>query len=70
MARAPERSRLEYHRSHLRYYRKHNGALAQGALRALLAGRAVALLVRGVLAGSPAERATARRLLALALGRG
>ena len=39
MAQAPERARLEYHRSHLLYYRKHNGALARGALRALLAAR-------------------------------
>ena len=28
MARTPGRARLEYHRSHLRYYRKHNGPRA------------------------------------------
>jgi N-acetylglucosaminyl-diphospho-decaprenol L-rhamnosyltransferase len=69
MARTPERSRLEYHRSHLRYYRKHNGLLARGALRALLAGRGIAGLVRGALAGTPADRAWAYRVLAMALGR-
>jgi N-acetylglucosaminyl-diphospho-decaprenol L-rhamnosyltransferase len=36
MERTPWRARLEYHRSHLRYYRKHNGWLATTALRALL----------------------------------
>ncbi|MBN2369729.1 MAG: glycosyltransferase family 2 protein [Vicinamibacteria bacterium] len=32
--------KLEYHRSHLRYYRKHNGPLATAALRLWLLGRA------------------------------
>jgi GT2 family glycosyltransferase len=32
----PARARLEYHRSHLRYYRKHNGLLSTAALRALI----------------------------------
>ena len=37
---APDRARLEYHRSHLLYYRKHNGPLATALLRAWLAGTA------------------------------
>ncbi|HSD29421.1 MAG TPA: glycosyltransferase family 2 protein, partial [Vicinamibacteria bacterium] len=51
MARAPRLARLEYHRSHLLYYRKHNGPVAQLALRLLLAGRALAEWSRGVAAG-------------------
>jgi GT2 family glycosyltransferase len=42
MAQAPAAARMAYHRSHLRYYRKHKGALATAALRGLLAGRAIA----------------------------
>jgi hypothetical protein len=34
MERAPERSHIEYHRSHLRFYLKHHGALSTTALRA------------------------------------
>jgi GT2 family glycosyltransferase len=41
MARAPERARLEYDRSHLLYYRKHCGRLQSAALRVLLAARAL-----------------------------
>jgi GT2 family glycosyltransferase len=37
MAHAPERARLEYHRSHLRYYRKHRGPLDVAFLRVYLA---------------------------------
>jgi N-acetylglucosaminyl-diphospho-decaprenol L-rhamnosyltransferase len=55
MARAPAPSRAAYDRSHLRYYRKHNGLLQQAGLRALLATRALA-------SRDP-------RLLRLALGR-
>jgi GT2 family glycosyltransferase len=40
MEQAPDRARLEYHRSHLLYYRKHNGRLATTLLRAWLAGTA------------------------------
>ena len=44
MAQAPERARIEYDRSHVRYYRKHNGPLLTACLRAgialsVLAGR-------------------------------
>jgi N-acetylglucosaminyl-diphospho-decaprenol L-rhamnosyltransferase len=37
MAHVPERARLEYHRSHLRYYRKHRGSLDVAFLRLYLA---------------------------------
>ncbi len=37
MARDPARARLEYRRSHLRYYEKHNGAMLTALLRAYLA---------------------------------
>jgi GT2 family glycosyltransferase len=40
MERAPERARLEYHRSHLRFYAKHNSASERVALRAWMASRA------------------------------
>jgi GT2 family glycosyltransferase len=40
MQRAPARARLEYRRSHLRYYGKHGGPLALLALRAWLAAGA------------------------------
>jgi GT2 family glycosyltransferase len=39
MAKAPSRTRLEYHRSHLAYYRKHRGPLAVALLRAWIALR-------------------------------
>ena len=41
MARMPDRARAEYDRSHLRYYRKHNGALATALLRAAIAVRSL-----------------------------
>ena len=56
MARAPRRARLEYHRSHLLYYRKHNGRPAQAALRLLLALRGLG----GWLAGQASRDAAAR----------
>jgi hypothetical protein len=37
MDQAPERARLEYDRSHLLYYRKHNGPLLTALLRTWLA---------------------------------
>ncbi len=54
MARAPRRARREYDRSHLLYYRRHNGALARGALRLLLAARGAASWARALLAGGTA----------------
>jgi GT2 family glycosyltransferase len=70
MARAPERARLEYHRSHLLYYRKHNGPLARGALRLALIGRALFGLARGVLGDDASGRKESWKLARLALGRG
>jgi len=47
MARSEGGAQLEYHRSHLLYYRKHNGLLATGFLRLSLAARGTALLLDG-----------------------
>jgi N-acetylglucosaminyl-diphospho-decaprenol L-rhamnosyltransferase len=69
MSRAPERARLEYHRSHLLYYRKHNGPLARSALVTLLGARGVLGWTRAALARDPGRRREAGRLLALLLGR-
>jgi N-acetylglucosaminyl-diphospho-decaprenol L-rhamnosyltransferase len=63
MEKAGGRPRLEYHRSHLRYYRKHNGALATFALRLVIGMRGAFLWL------SRRERGLARSLLSLA-GRG
>jgi GT2 family glycosyltransferase len=60
MARAPERARLAYHRSHLRYYAKHAGPVARGLLRLRLLAAAAARAA----AGATTE---GRALLALAL---
>lgn len=69
MARAPGRARLEYHRSHLLYYAKHNGLLQRAALRALLATRAVVALAAAA-ARADGERAReARAWLRLSLAR-
>ncbi|HSD26240.1 MAG TPA: glycosyltransferase family 2 protein [Vicinamibacteria bacterium] len=67
MARAARRARLEYHRSHLLYYRKHNGPMAQWALRLLLAARGLADWSRAVAAGDVTARADAAALLRLAM---
>ena len=67
MARAPERARLEYHRSHLRYYRKHCGLPQRALLRLLLAGRAGVELARGAVSGDLARCREAAELLRLSL---
>jgi N-acetylglucosaminyl-diphospho-decaprenol L-rhamnosyltransferase len=41
MAHLPDRARAEYDRSHLRYYRKHNGIVATAVLRAAIAVRSL-----------------------------
>jgi len=69
MARAPERARLEYHRSHLVYYGKHNGALSAAFLAALLAARGALGWLQASLSGDPARGRESAELLALALGR-
>jgi GT2 family glycosyltransferase len=60
MEKAGTRPRLEYHRSHLLYYRKHNGWLATLALRVAIGARGSALCL------SRRDRALGRSLLALA----
>jgi N-acetylglucosaminyl-diphospho-decaprenol L-rhamnosyltransferase len=67
MARAPARARLEYHRSHLRYYRKHNGPLARALLRLLLLGRALIDGTRSLVRGDVGGRDEALALLRLTL---
>jgi N-acetylglucosaminyl-diphospho-decaprenol L-rhamnosyltransferase len=63
MERAGTRPRLEYHRSHVRYYRKHNGVLATAGLRLAIGARGAALWLSGK------DRALGRSLLALAASR-
>jgi N-acetylglucosaminyl-diphospho-decaprenol L-rhamnosyltransferase len=67
MAKAPRRARLEYQRSHLRYYSKHNGAAACLALRALVAARGLAGWTRALAAGDRDARSEAIALTRLAL---
>ena len=62
----PARARLEYHRSHLRFYRKHNGPVLTAALRGLI-GAGAALAWLGSLGPGPARRQF-RRQHAQALG--
>jgi hypothetical protein len=69
MARAPGRARLEYHRSHLLYYAKHNGLLQRAALRALLATRAVVALAAAAARGDVERAREARAWLGLSLAR-
>ena len=68
MSKAPRRARLEYHRSHLLYYRKHNGPLARAALRASLAARGCVQWLAATAAGDAPGRADAAALLRLSLG--
>lgn len=71
MASDPWRSRLEYHRSHLRFYRKHNGGVQTAMLRAWLAAGAVAGLAGALGRGEQRrqQRAHSRAVLALAIHR-
>jgi GT2 family glycosyltransferase len=62
MARTPGRARLEYHRSHLRYYRKHNGLNATLVLRGYLALRGLLDWLRAL--GPGETRAEARSIAA------
>lgn len=48
MAQAPSKSRIEYARSHLRYYEKHNGAIDRLLLRLWLASRAALSCIAAV----------------------
>lgn len=58
MEQAPARARIEYHRSHLRYYLKHNGAVQTGLLRLYLGAAAAATWLRAL---GPGEARRARR---------
>ena len=68
MSKAPGRARLEYHRSHLLYYRKHNGALSRVALGVYLAARACAGWLSALVSGDAAARSESAALLRLSLG--
>ena len=68
MDRAPALARLEYHRSHLRFYAKHNSAAERLALRAWMAGRAAwGWLRAGAGPAGRQRRAEERAILSLAL---
>ena len=71
MESARDRARLEYHRSHLRFYAKHNGRAPHTLLRAALAVRSLAGWGVSASRGSRgrAERENHARLLAEVLGR-
>ena len=69
MARHPERARLEYHRSHLRYYQKHNGAPATAALRAGIAAKSLAGWMGALLKRDAALQSAHADAIRLALGR-
>ena len=45
MDRAPARGHLDYHRSHLRFYRKHHGPLLTGLLRLWMVGSGALLWI-------------------------
>jgi GT2 family glycosyltransferase len=69
MEKAPDRTRLEYHRSHLLYYRKHNGPVATALLRAWMAATAAAGWLTSWAHPRPEDAARRRRhadVLALA----
>ena len=68
MDKAPGLARLEYHRSHLRFYAKHNPLPQRLALRAFIAGKAAwSWLAAGAGEQATARRAEARDILRLAL---
>jgi GT2 family glycosyltransferase len=69
MARAPERARLEYHRSHLLYYHRHNRSISRAGLAWLLAARGALTWLGAALARNAEARREAKALLALVLGR-
>ncbi len=68
MSKAPRRARLEYHRSHLLYYAKHNGPLSRAVLRILLAARGALEWLAATVSGDAPGRADALALLRLSLG--
>ena len=68
MAKAPARARMEYQRSHLRYYVKHNGTAARVVLRSLMAASALLGLARAFTRGGRDDRRHQVAVLRLALG--
>ena len=68
MEKAARRARLEYHRSHLLYYRKHNGPVARLTLRLRLAARGARDWVRGRTSGNPEVADDGAAVLRMALG--
>jgi len=68
MAQASSRARIEYHRSHLRYYRKHNGAGSRAVLRLILAGRGAVGAVAAIARADADRRRECLSLVRLALG--
>jgi N-acetylglucosaminyl-diphospho-decaprenol L-rhamnosyltransferase len=69
MARAAGRPALEYHRSHLRLYTKHAGAVPLALLRASLLARAGLGLARAAVTGDGEVRRHAASLAGIAAGR-
>jgi N-acetylglucosaminyl-diphospho-decaprenol L-rhamnosyltransferase len=69
MSKAPRRARLEYHRSHLLYYRMHNGPLSLAALRAHLAARGCRQWLAAIASRDAQGRSDAVALVRLSLGR-
>jgi len=69
MAKARRRARLEYHRSHLRYYRRHNGPASRALLRLLIALRGAWSWLRAAAGADREGRAEAAGWIRLALGR-
>jgi GT2 family glycosyltransferase len=67
MAQASRRARIEYHRSHLRYYRKHNGAGPRALLRVLLACRGVSGALAAIARADADRRRECLSLVRLAL---
>lgn len=70
MAQAPRLARIEYQKSHIRYYRKHNGPLLTLLLRCFLASAATLRLAASLGRSRAAERRLQAELLWLAIGNG
>jgi N-acetylglucosaminyl-diphospho-decaprenol L-rhamnosyltransferase len=66
MQKAARRARLEYHRSHLLYYRKHNGLAQRAVLRLLLMVRGAGQWLHGRAFGRAEEAEDGAALLRLA----
>jgi GT2 family glycosyltransferase len=68
MAQASRRARIEYHRSHLRYYRKYNGLVSRALLRLILAGHGAAGALSAIARADAGGRRESLSLVRLALG--